>query len=63
EDMTMNVTVVDAEEPEELQVENTLQLDVNIEPPAWRRYLIYALVPIIIIGVTVGLYFYKEKFQ
>ncbi|MGM0404969.1 MAG: PKD domain-containing protein [Thermoplasmatota archaeon] len=63
EDMTMNVTVVDAEEPEELQVENTLQLDVNIEPPAWRRYLIYAVVPIVIIGVTVGLYFYKDKFM
>ena len=62
-DMTLNVTVVDAEEPEELRVDNTLQLDLRIEPPAWRRYIIYALVPIVIIGVTVGLYFYKEKFQ
>ncbi|MFW6141109.1 MAG: PKD domain-containing protein [Candidatus Saliniplasma sp.] len=62
-DMTLNVTVTDGDEPEELQEDNTLSIDINIEPPAWRRYLIYALVPIIIIGVTVGLYFYKEKFQ
>ncbi|MFW6304648.1 MAG: CARDB domain-containing protein, partial [Candidatus Saliniplasma sp.] len=62
-DTTLNVTVTDGDEPEELQGDNTLSIDINIEPPAWRRYLIYALVPIIIIGVTVGLYFYKEKFQ
>ncbi|MFO7791907.1 MAG: PKD domain-containing protein [Candidatus Saliniplasma sp.] len=62
-DMTLNVTVTDGEEPEDLGVDNTLTLDVNIEPPAWRRYLIYAVVPIVIIGVTVGLYFYKDKFM
>ncbi len=62
-DMTLSVTIYDGEEPEELRVDNTLELDINIEPPAWRRYIVYALVPIVIIGVTVGLYFYKEKYQ
>jgi len=62
-EMSLNVTVFDSEEPEELRVDNTLLLDINIEPPAWRRYIVYALVPIVIIGVTVGLYFYKEKYQ
>jgi len=59
----LNVTIIDGNEPEELQVDNTLIESVRIEPPAWRRYIVYAVIPIVIIGVTVGLYFYKEKFR
>ncbi len=61
----VNVNVTDAEEREhtDLLWNNEIEETVNIDPAAWREYVVYALIPIIIIGVTVGLYFYKDKIK
>ncbi|MFW6064508.1 MAG: PKD domain-containing protein [Candidatus Natronoplasma sp.] len=58
---TVNVNVTDAEEPSDLHYNNDMEDTVSVRVPAWRQYLVYALIPIIIIGVTVGLYFFKDK--
>ncbi|MFP3872702.1 MAG: InlB B-repeat-containing protein [Candidatus Aenigmatarchaeota archaeon] len=62
---TVNVNVTDNEEAQhsELLWNNDVEDTVDVEPPEWREYLVYALIPIIIIGVTVGLYFYKDKIK
>ncbi len=64
-EIVVNVNVTDAEEREhpELLWNNEVEETVNVEPAAWREYVVYALIPIIIIGVTVGLYFYKDKIK
>ncbi|MBS3817246.1 MAG: PKD domain-containing protein [Candidatus Thermoplasmatota archaeon] len=62
-DKTITVNVTAGEEPEDLNWDNEVEDTVTVEPPAWREYIIYALIPIIIIGVTVGLYFYKDKIK
>lgn len=61
-DKSVLVRVYDQEEPEDLIDDgNEMRQDFTVDQPAWREYLVYALIPIIIIGVTVGLYFYKDK--
>ncbi len=63
-DIKLTVNVTDSMEPEFWRTgENELEITVNVSPPAWRRYIGYVLVPVIIIGVTVGLYFYKDKIK
>ncbi|MBS3781137.1 MAG: PKD domain-containing protein [Candidatus Thermoplasmatota archaeon] len=62
-EQTINVNVTDAEESNypTLVWDNDVETTLSVDPPAWREYIVYALIPIIIIGVTVGLYFYKDK--
>ncbi|MEF8874253.1 MAG: PKD domain-containing protein [Candidatus Thermoplasmatota archaeon] len=64
-DLKVNVNVTDAEEREhtELLWNNEVEETVSVDPPVWREYIVYALIPIIIIGVTVALYFYKDKIK
>ncbi len=57
----VNVNVTDTEEPEDLWWDNDVEDTINVDPPAWRQYVVYALIPIIIIGVTVGLYLFKDR--
>ncbi|MFW6176286.1 MAG: PKD domain-containing protein [Thermoplasmatota archaeon] len=61
----IRVNITDAEEPTSggYTRDNSMQKEINVQPPAWREYIVYALIPIIIIGVSVGLYFYRDKFQ
>lgn len=42
---------------------NEHEIRVTVEAPAWRRYVGYIVVPIVIIGVAVGLYFYKDNIK
>lgn len=60
-ELTLNVT--DNEEPNEWFYDNEMTISTNVNPPAWRKYLGYILIPVVIIGVTVSLYFYKDKIQ
>jgi len=57
----VNVTITDAEEPEDLWYDNNIEETITVDPPAWRQYVVYALIPIIIIGVVVGLYLFKDR--
>jgi len=60
----VKVNITAAEEPDSggYLRDNSMQKEINVQPPAWREYIVYALIPIIIIGVSVGLYYYREKF-
>ncbi len=58
---TVNVNVTDSGEPEDLWIDNEIEETITINPPAWREYVVYALIPIIIIGVVVGLYLFKDR--
>ena len=58
---TVNVNVTDGGEPEDLWLDNEAEETIMVDPPAWRQYVVYALIPIIIIGVVVGLYLYKDR--
>ncbi len=60
---TLTVNVTDAEEPAAWQYDNEMDLTVNVDPPQWRTMIGYILVPVIIIGVAVGLYLNKDKVQ
>ncbi len=60
---TVSVNVTDANEPEDLQFDNELEQTINVRQAAWRQYLVYALIPIIIIAVTVGLYMFKDRLR
>ncbi len=62
-DIRLTVNVTDSMEPEFWITDNEVEITVNVSPPAWRKYIGYVLVPVIIIGVTVGLYFYKDKIK
>ncbi len=57
----VSVNVTDGKEPGDLVFDNEKQKQVNVSPPAWREYLVYALIPIVIIGVVLGLYFYRDR--
>lgn len=62
-DIKVNITA--AEEPQSggYLRDNSMEKEINVQPPAWREYIVYALIPIIIIGVAVGLYYFRDKFQ
>ncbi|MEF8835457.1 MAG: PKD domain-containing protein [Candidatus Thermoplasmatota archaeon] len=62
-DMTVNVNVTDEDERNHQDIlwDNAEEQTVTVNPPAWREYIVYALIPIIIIGVTVGLYFFRDR--
>ncbi len=60
---TLTVNVTDDMEPTAWQYDNEMEQEVTVEPPAWRRYVGYIVLPIVIIVVTVGMYFYKDKIQ
>ncbi|GEM_PF-3547137 len=62
---TVNVNVTDAEEREhpDLLFGNEQEETVTVEGPAWREWIVYILIPVIIIGVTVGLYKYKDTIK
>ncbi len=62
-DIRLTVNVTDGTEPGFWQYDNELEIRVTVSPPAWRRYIGYIIVPIVIIGVTVGLYFYKDRIK
>ncbi len=63
-DLTVTVNVTDGDEPSDLYWNNEVEEEsFTVDQPAWREYLVYALIPIIIIGVTVGLYFYRDKLK
>ena len=57
------VNVTDGEEPLGLQFDNEADETINVRQEAWREYLVYALIPIIIIGVVVGLYMFKDRLR
>ncbi len=60
---TLTVNVTDADEPAAWQYDNEMDITVNVDPPQWRTLIGYILVPVIIIGVAVGLYLNKDKVQ
>lgn len=60
---TIEVNITDSNEPSEWLTDNVITREVNIEPPAWRRYIVYIIIPVVIVGVAFGLYYYKDKFQ
>ncbi len=60
-DKTVNVTVYDTSVPEDRRLDDTVSGTFTVDPPVWREYLVYALIPIILIGITVGLYLYKDR--
>ncbi len=60
---TLTVNVTDADEPAAWLYDNEVEITVDVEPPAWRTLIGYILVPVIIIGVAVGLYLNKDKVQ
>lgn len=61
----VEVNITDSEEPDSggYLRDNSMEKEINVQPPAWREYIVYALIPIIIIGVSVGLYYFRDKFQ
>lgn len=60
---TLEVNVTDADEPAAWHYDNVVEITVDVSPPRWRTMLGYILVPVVIIGVAVGLYLNKEKVQ
>ncbi len=60
---TLTVNATDDMEPTAWQYDNELELEVTVNPPAWRKYIGYIVLPVVIIVVTVGMYFYKDKIQ
>ncbi len=61
---TLSLNITDTEEPTNWMYDNEKgPFYMDVEPPKWREYAVYALIPIVIIGVTVGLYFYKDKIK
>ncbi len=61
---SLSLNITDTEEPSNWMYDNEKgPFYVDVEPPKWREYAVYALIPIVIIGVTVGLYFYKDKIK
>ncbi len=60
-DKNVNVNITDSSEVEFGDNENEIERSIDVSPPAWREYLVYALIPIVIIGIVVGLYFYRDK--
>ena len=60
---TLTVNVTDEMEPPTWQYDNEMDLRVEVNPPAWRTYVGYIVLPVVIILVTVGMYFYKDKIQ
>ncbi|MFP4000689.1 MAG: PKD domain-containing protein [Thermoplasmata archaeon] len=60
-DVAVNIT--DAEEPDDLRFDNEMEETIDVRQAVWREYLVYALIPIIIIGVAVGLYMFKDRLR
>ncbi len=60
---TLNVNITDSQEPVEWHFDNEIERTFNADPPQWRVILGYVLVPVIIIGVAVGLYYFKDEIQ
>lgn len=60
---TLTVNVTDGDEPTSWFYDNQMDKEVNIEPPTWRKYILYVSVPVIIVGASLVLYFYKDKIQ
>ncbi|MFO7991227.1 MAG: PKD domain-containing protein [Thermoplasmata archaeon] len=60
---TLTANVTDGDEPSSWFYDNQMDTTVNVEPPTWRKYILYVSVPVIIIGVSLVLYFYKDKIQ
>lgn len=58
---TLTVNVTDSQEPSAWHYDNQENLTINVQPPAWRENIALILIPVIIIGVSVALYYYKEK--
>ncbi|MFO8110724.1 MAG: carboxypeptidase regulatory-like domain-containing protein [Thermoplasmata archaeon] len=60
---TLEVNITDVDEPADWFYDNVGEITVDVSPPQWRTLIGYILVPVIIIGVAVGLYLNKEKVQ
>ena len=60
---TVNVNITAIDEPLDLRFDNDAEQTITVDPPVWREYVVYALIPIIIIGVAVGLYMFKDRLR
>ncbi len=58
---TLTINVTDSDEPSGWHYDNEDDLSIDVQPPAWRQNIALILIPVIIIGVSVALYYYKEK--
>ena len=58
---TLTINVTDSDEPAGWYYDNEDDLSIDVQAPAWRQNIALILIPVIIIGVSVALYYYKEK--